>query len=76
MEFIIRVSDDVQPDGSQIIEESRELVRCVDCKRYPNCCRIPRNDPGWFCADGERLLIGEKKHDSLQTTPGGIDGEE
>jgi hypothetical protein len=39
-----------------------ELVRCKDCKYFPNGdgsttwlpCREIITPPGWFCADGER----------------------
>ena len=39
-----------------------ELVRCKDCKFYPNGdgatkwtpCREIITQPGWYCADGER----------------------
>ena len=44
------------------IEERGELVRCKDCKYYPNGdgstkwlpCREIITPPEWYCADGEK----------------------
>lgn len=56
MEFIIRVSDQMQPDGSQRIEESRELVRCRNCKHHDRCeiSEGCKGNPEWFCANAEK----------------------
>ena len=44
----------IRRDVLGFIYSQTPLVRCKDCARRPICCRPPRNDPGWFCADGER----------------------
>ena len=44
------------------IEDRQLVVRCKDCKYYPNGdgstnwlpCREIITPPGWFCADGEK----------------------
>ena len=53
-EFIITCRSELMPDGSYKVERYKELVRCEDCARYPDCCRPPRDDPKWFCADGKK----------------------
>jgi len=51
-------------DGVTVLYETRELVKCKDCKHSKRMCQ-PWNDlicqkhggantPEWFCADGER----------------------
>lgn len=49
----------------ELLKDQQEIVRCKDCIRYPDCCRLPRNDPNWFCADGNfrRYEHGEKDID-------------
>jgi hypothetical protein len=67
-ELIIRVDNSVERgwDGSAKVFETKELVRCKDCKHYHyyglandtvsectmNHCENSNGD--WFCADGER----------------------
>ena len=47
--------------GIKVVDEQmknqQEIVRCKDCIRYPDCCRLPRNDPNWFCADGKFAIV-------------------
>ena len=43
-------------------DRERDIIRCKDCKYYPNGdgstkwlpCREIITPPGWYCADGER----------------------
>ena len=54
----IKTAIDVDPWAKNMVEnllkEQPEIVRCKDCRRYPECCRPNTDDPNWFCADGER----------------------
>lgn len=64
-ELIIEVPDDfgktLKPEKANS-EIKGELVRCKDCKYYPNSegstkwlpCRETITPPDWFCADGIR----------------------
>ena len=65
-EYIIQVDDNFAWDGSQKVLETRELVRCKDCKwlkpisgmKMGWCTRAfslkqPLTEE-WFCAEGER----------------------
>ena len=65
-ELIIRVDDHGERvwDGSPKVFETRELVRCKDCKWYdpfPMCKLLGTSDnsPDFFCAGGERLVKRE-----------------
>lgn len=62
-DFIVRRSI-TMVEGKPHVEtySEQELVRCKECKYYPNgdgttkwlpCMEII-TPPGWFCADGER----------------------
>ena len=48
-------------DACNLLKEQPEIVRCKDCKHYPDGsgtkwtpCREIIVPPCWFCADGER----------------------
>ena len=62
-EYIIKVDDLSERawDGSRKVFETKELVRCKDCKHGTSlngkigCVAINGlHDANWFCADGER----------------------
>ena len=60
-EYIIKVDEPNERtwDGSRKVFETRELVRCKDCKHNSvgNWCNAHMEhypDDEWFCADGER----------------------
>lgn len=58
-EYIIQVDDSPTWDGSRKVFETKELVRCKDCKYNDDGeCIIKAGwfpvKPDWFCADGER----------------------
>lgn len=66
IEFVITCDSERTSDGGYKVIQSKELVRCKDCKHYqpwvgqsgaiyPQCVlhdEYPEAD--WFCADGER----------------------
>jgi hypothetical protein len=49
-------------DAFALLKDQPEIVRCKDCKYFPDGngstnwlpCREIITPPGWFCADGER----------------------
>ena len=59
-EYIIKVDDPSERawDGSRKVFETKELIRCKDCKKREICratniwAVVP--DDNWFCADGEK----------------------
>ena len=61
-EYIIKVDDPSERawDGSRKVFETKELVRCKDCKHYEYAigCKkwhdVCTGGDDWFCADGER----------------------
>lgn len=66
-EYIIQVDDNPIWDGSRKVFETKELVRCKDCKYHgewgcPMCVkhRFKTIDNG-YCAGGERREDNERK---------------
>lgn len=64
-EYIVKVDEQKAEDGSQKILETKELVRCKDCKHgMPSSDGLMLCNKGvyfdrykksdWFCADGKR----------------------
>ena len=64
-EYIVSITDEVEPDGFERFENdyspSGQLVRCKDCKHYTGgldgyCEKWFRKTGGnmFFCADGEK----------------------
>ena len=62
-ELIIKVDDPSERawDGSSKVFETKELVRCKDCKHFDGLnCKVNDitniMDTNWFCADGEKAV--------------------
>lgn len=60
--ILIRVHVGYLIHAVKYLKDQPEIVRCKDCKYYPNSegstkwlpCRETITPPDWFCADGER----------------------
>lgn len=75
-EYIIKIDEENENDGSQRVLETSELVRCKDCKyrtREGHCyvdappVRGLYVSADWFCAYGERY---EGEADERETGKG------
>ena len=77
-ELIIKIDDPSERawDGSQKVFETKELVRCNDCKygslwsdeQVIVCDKLSKTrDKNWFCADGERKEGGEENEKEDKT---------
>lgn len=49
-----RMYKEIIDESLNLLNEQPKIVRCIDCKWYPECFRNPTNNSNWFCADGKR----------------------